>query len=186
MVKNLIDRLDNDAIMIPTGGPKYDPARTMTAVFKSMRDFENPYYIISGAVGKINKEGQVDFGPNTRIEKLLKDLDISQEDIIHEYTSRDTLSNVYETSKICEEYEIERLGISSEPSHIRRIEYVYKQLSKLGCVKGNLELIPLEVKQRNIPFKTQLRYFFYNNAAYIKDLFSTQKEIKKRYIDTKV
>ncbi|MFA5485212.1 MAG: YdcF family protein [Candidatus Pacearchaeota archaeon] len=186
MVDNLVDRLDQDAIMIPTGGPTYDHMRAMTAVFKSARIFDNPYYIISGAMGKINKHGQAEFGPNTRIEKTLRDLNIPSEDIIQEYHSRDTLSNIYETSKICEKYGIERLGISSEPSHIKRIKHAYNQLVKFGCVKNDLELIPLEVIQRNIPLKAQLRYFFYNNAAYVKDLFSNPKEIERRYINTKV
>lgn len=183
MVDNLVNKVRNDAIMIPTGGPTYDASRALSALFSTNGDYERPFYIISGAMGEPTEEGEVTYGPNTRIKEYLNQFNIPDKKIIQEYKSRDTLGNIYETSKICEEKGIKRLGVSSEYTHINRIKNAHKKLVKMGCVNDNLEICPIVVNQNNVPLKSKLRYFFYINAANLKDKLMLDKEIKKRYLE---
>ena len=184
-----LSRKSLDAIIIPTGGGKFDPKigmwsqdkeRTERAINEKDTLKDNGYFLISGYKGE-GFEGMRK-GQTYRIYKYLRDNGFFPKDIRVEGKSHDTEQNILYTLKKMKEME-ERggrtdpldIGISTYPDHFKRFKDFYEEAIKKGLIEKD------DFRLHEIPMIETDEEKRYENALPRKLLHSYQLRTMGRY-----
>ena len=131
-----------DAIIIPTG-PSFeiDKERTEKALEEYKRE-KGGVFMITGRIDKPVKDSQV-----YKIYQHLRNSDIKPSQMIVEGKSRNTIENVLFSLEKLKEKSAKDVGISSNPSHLDRFEYIIQKAREEGIVNKNFRVHRLETPE---------------------------------------